>query len=61
MEDLDIKIGGLITNLEQLGEDKDELDYWRSIVEYMSSEQKEELTASLETEQQELTKLIQNK
>ncbi|MBI5153029.1 MAG: hypothetical protein HZA36_01010 [Parcubacteria group bacterium] len=59
MNELDIisRINALLTDLENLGEDKDELEYWRSILEYMEPEQHEELRASLEKEKLELLRV----
>ena len=54
---MDIAINTLLTDLENLGEDKDEMEFWRSILEFMTSEQKNELAASLEEEKAKLLKI----
>lgn len=54
---IDLVISVLIKDLELLGEDKDELEYWQSILEYMEPGQKDELAFSLAVEKAKLLKV----
>lgn len=55
-QDIDLVIDVLIKDLEVLGEDKDELEYWQSILEFMDSGQKDELASSLAVEKAKILK-----
>ena len=56
-DNVDQKIDTLLTELEQFGEDSEELEYWRSILPYMELEEKTELVANLEVEKLSLQKI----
>src|SRR3989344_1813126 len=59
-QDIDLVVDVLIKDLEVLGEDKDELEYWHSILEYMDSSQKDELASSLAVEKAKILKAKYN-
>lgn len=55
-KDMDLVIDVLIKDLGVLGEDKDELEYWTSILEFIDSGQKDELASSLAVEKAKILK-----
>ena len=59
-QDIDLVVDVLIKDLEVLGEDKDELEYWNSILEFMDSGQKDELASSLAVEKAKILKAKYN-
>ena len=59
-QDIDLVVDVLIKDLEVLGEDKDELKYWNSILEFMDSAQKDELASSLAVEKAKILKAKYN-
>lgn len=59
-QDIDLVIDVLIKDLEVLGEDKDELEYWQSILEFMDPGQKDELASGLAVEKAKILKAKYN-
>ena len=59
-QDIDLVVDVLIKDLKVLGEDKDELEYWNSILEFMDSAQKDELASSLAVEKAKILKAKYN-